>query len=526
MLWLKTKQLMTHIPRTIHGLAHADLYAFTMAQVLFQSDEHLIPTCFHAFARKNPFEGGYILTAGQGEFLNWLMNSWQQNIGELTQFLATQKNSRGNHLFQADFLKMVENSEMALSVHMLPEGSLAFANTPIARIFGPIWQCLLIEAFLLNAINAQSIIATAASRVRYAADFNNPNAPSTIIEGGIRRSQDIGGLSSSLASYIGGVDATSNIAASLAYGIPARGTFSHAFVTFYGDDISGNGEDKAFRNYMRCYPDDAFMLVDSYDALQGVHRACEISKQENIALDGIRLDSGDLAYLSKQARQILDENGFHDAKIAASNNLDPHVIYSLREEQQAKIDIWLVGTHLVVASEQPSLGCVYKLGKIYAKTAQSLTDSGRQVMKISSDEQKTTVPGAIDLVRFIDKENGNFLSDMLIEASHINAYIKDNTLIENICSVNISAPHLQKTFSKNHSFILPLQIFIDKGKQVSEIADATQARNHSIALLQKLDDSHKRLTYPHLYITGIEKQLYQEQQQMRQQIIEHSKTSF
>ncbi|MCH9843886.1 MAG: nicotinate phosphoribosyltransferase [Alphaproteobacteria bacterium] len=514
----------SYTPRSIYGLAHADLYAFTMAQVLFNADEHLTPTCFHAFARKNPFAGGYILTAGQGEFLHWLLKQWRQNIDILLDFLTQHKNSDGSHSFTADFLKMIEQSKMALTVHALPEGSLAFANTPIMRVFGPIWQCLIVEAFLLNHLNGQSIIATAASRLRYAADVNNPNAPSMIIEGGIRRSQDIGGLSSSLASYIGGVDATSNVAAALNYGIPARGTFSHAFVTFYADSNAGTGEENAFRDYMRCYPEDAIILVDSFDALEGVRRACKISKQENIPLKGVRLDSGDLAYLSKQARKILDENGFHNAKIAASNNLDPHVIHSLRQEQQAQIDIWLVGTHLVVASEQPSLGGVYKLGQVYQKTATKLQDSGRAVMKISSDKQKANLPGALELMRFIDDNNGNFLSDMIMTSSDSADVInqKSDRLIAEVRSVNMSAPHLQKNFAKNQTITLPLQIFIQQGKQVNAISDANQARAHAIASLQKLDDSHKRLTYPHLYITGIEKTLYQMQQDMMNQLMRHS----
>ena len=174
----------SYTPRSIYGLAHADLYAFTMAQVLFNDDSHQTPTCFHAFARKNPFAGGYILTAGQGEFLHWLLQQWRQNIGILLEFLASHKNSDGSHSFTPEFLKMIEQSKMELTIHALPEGALAFANTPIMRVFGPIWQCLIVEAFLLNHLNGQSIIATAASRLRYAADINNPDAPSMIIEGG------------------------------------------------------------------------------------------------------------------------------------------------------------------------------------------------------------------------------------------------------------------------------------------------------------------------------------------------------
>ncbi len=510
--------------RAIHGLAHADFYAFTMAQALFNDGQHQTPTCFHAFARQTPFGGGYIVTAGQSEFLNWLLYGWQDNIDALVEFLAQQKNIKNDALFSADFLQMVAESKVGLTIHALPEGSLAFANTPIIRVFGPVWQCLLVEAFLLNAINGQSIIATVASRIRYAADFNNPAAPSQIIEGGIRRSLDVGGLAPSLAAYIGGIDATSNVAAGIEYDIPVRGTFSHAFVSFYSDDsLPSNAEAQAFYHYMRSYPDGAVILVDSYDTLQGVKHACQISRQHGFNLQGIRIDSGDLAYFSKQARQILDEYGFQHSKIAASNNLDPHVIYSLRQEQQACIDIWLVGTHLVVASEQPSLGCVYKLGQVYEKTAKSLMDAGRKVLKISAEQEKTTIPGALELIRFIDDE-GDFIGDMLMDIADSPYYIAGDDptqycLKNEITSVNLASTNLRKIFAKGHRLELPLQLMIENGVLKTELITAKDSRNHAIRSLARLDDAHKRLTYPHRYITGIEQKLHENQQQMVERII-------
>ena len=321
---------------------------------------------------------------------------------------------------------MLEQAQPQLTIDALCEGTLAFAYTPIIRIFGPIWQCLLVEAYMLNSLNSQSIIATEASRIRYAADFKNKNAPALIIEGGMRRSQDISGLAPSRAAFIGGTDATTNIAASMEYDIPVRGTFSHAFVMYHWQESPDNGEAEAFRRYLKSYPDNNIILVDTYDSLASVKRACEISAQENIKLGGIRIDSGDLAYLSIQARRILDSFGLTDAIIVASNNLDPHVIYSLRQEQQAQIDVWLVGTRLVVASEQPSLGCVYKLGQVYDKNAESLYDAGKETLKISSDINKTTLPGALELIRFIDEKNGKILSDNLISASDKAKFISDD----------------------------------------------------------------------------------------------------
>ncbi len=502
--------------RATHGLAHADFYAFTMAQALFAQTEHEIPACFHAFARNTPFGGAYILTAGQSEFLQWILHHWQENIANLITFLAKQKGITNNPLFQKEFLSMLETSRLTLDIDALPEGSLAFANTPIIRVFGPIWQCLLVEAYLLNTLNSQSIIATEASRLRYAVDFNNPKAPSLIIESGMRRAQDISGLSPTRAAYIGGTDATSNVAAAMEYDIPAKGTFSHAFVQHHWCNAPGNGEDDAFRNYLSCFPQDSYLLVDTYNALKGVERACKICQKGNFTLPGIRLDSGDLAYLSKKSRKILDAYGFYNTKIVASNNLNPHVIYSLRQEQQAQIDVWLIGTHLTVASEQPSLGCVYKLGQTYAKTAQNLYNSGRKVLKISDDLKKTTLPGALNLVRFINETDGIFLSDNLINAQQTDFFIDKNQqyLQNEMHCTRINASHQQKKFAKGHPLLLPIESFIQKGAQIRSIETAQQARNHAIISLKRLDDSHKRLTYPHLYITAIEASLRQQQQDL------------
>ena len=445
-------------------MAQADFYAFTMAQTLFENDEHLTPTCFHAFARNTPFQGAYILTAGQGEFLNWLIHDWGDHTNALIEFLAKQKGQTGKLLFTKDFLTMLEQAKPQLTIDALCEGTLAFAYTPIIRIFGPIWQCLLVEAYMLNSLNSQSIIATEASRIRYAADFKNKNAPALIIEGGMRRSQDISGLAPSRAAFIGGTDATTNIAASMEYDIPVRGTFSHAFVMYHWQESPDNGEAEAFRRYLKSYPDNNIILVDTYDSLASVKRACEISAQENIKLGGIRIDSGDLAYLSIQARRILDSFGLTDAIIVASNNLDPHVIYSLRQEQQAQIDVWLVGTRLVVASEQPSLGCVYKLGQVYNKTAESLYDAGKETLKISSDINKTTLPGALELIRFIDEKNGKILSDNLISASDKAKFISDDgkSLKSEMRCLQMKTAYKKRTFAKGKKLTLAADKFHNK----------------------------------------------------------------
>ena len=284
-------------------------------------------------------------------------------------------------------------------VDAIPEGTAVFPQEPLLRIQGPILQCQLFETALLNLINFQSLIATKAARVCLAARGE------PVLEFGLRRAQGVdGALAASRAAYIGGCAATSNVLAAKLYGIPVRGTHAHSWVMSFDD------EREAFRAYAEAMPNNCVFLVDTYNTLEGVRRAVEVGRllrERGHEMVGIRLDSGDLAWLSVEARKILDEAGFPNAVIVASNDLDEHIIASLKE-QGAMINVWGVGTKLVTAYDQPALAGVYKLGAVRG-------DDGRWVYKVKLSEQsaKISTPGIQQVRRFrSDKE---FIGDGIFD---------------------------------------------------------------------------------------------------------------
>jgi nicotinate phosphoribosyltransferase len=295
------------------------------------------------------------------------------------EFLATLTGDDGKPLFESAFLEYLRALRFTCDVDAIPEGTVAFPHEPLLRITGPILQCQLLETALLNLINFQSLIATKAARVCLATQGE------PVLEFGLRRAQGLdGGLAASRAAYIGGCAATSNVLAGKTFDIPVRGTHAHSWVMAFDD------EREAFSAYAKAMPNNCVFLVDTYDTLEGVRRAVETGKwlrERGHEMVGIRLDSGDLAWLSVEARKILDNGGFPKALIVASNDLDEHIIASLKA-QGAQINVWGVGTKLITAFDQPALGGVYKLGAIRG-------DDGRWVYKVKLSEQaaKVSTPG-------------------------------------------------------------------------------------------------------------------------------------
>jgi nicotinate phosphoribosyltransferase len=359
-----------------------DLYELTMAQGYWKSGMDRTEAVFHAYFRKNPYGGGCAVACGLGPAAEFLESFGFQD--DDIAYLAGLPGSDGKPLFEPGFLDLLRGLRLECDVDGIPEGTAVSAPEPLLRVRGPLLQCQLLETGLLNILNFQTLIATKASRVVLAAG----GAP--VLEFGLRRAQGMdGGLSASRAAYVGGCSATSNVLAGKRYGIPVRGTHAHSWVLAFED------ERQAFEAYAENVPGDLVLLVDTYDALQGVEHAIETGRRRG-RLAGIRLDSGDLLSLSRQARRMLDEAGFRDAFIAASNDLDEHEISRLRA-QGAPIDFWGVGTRLVTGGGQPALGGVYKLSCLRGPGGE-----WRDVVKTAGE--KTSYPGILQVRRFPDRD--------------------------------------------------------------------------------------------------------------------------
>jgi len=368
-----------------------DLYELTMMQGYWREGIHRRRACFEMFFRRLPFGGGYAVAAGIADvaiFLNGL------------HFTATDLDHlRSLGMFSADFLAYLRDWRFTGNVDAVPEGSCVFPYEPVVRVCAPLDQGQVIESALLNAVNFQTLIATKAMRICRAAGRDN------VLEFGMRRAQGAdGALSAARAAYIGGCAATSNVEAGRQYGIPARGTQAHSWIMAFPDELT------AFRAYCEAYPENGTLLVDTYDTLRsGVPHAIQVAhelEQKGHRLFGIRLDSGDLAALAKEARRRLDEANLPGVKIVASGDLDEYRVAALLREG-APSDQWGIGTRLVTAQDDPSLTGVYKLAALEGEN-----ERWECKMKRSDSTAKTTVPGMKDLWRLSDPQ-GRFVADVL-----------------------------------------------------------------------------------------------------------------
>ncbi|MDA1229657.1 MAG: nicotinate phosphoribosyltransferase, partial [Planctomycetota bacterium] len=328
-----------------------DLYQLTMAYGYWQQGKAEQQAVFHLFFRSNPFKGGFVIAAGLEPALEFI-RPFRFKPDDVA-FLATITGNDNQPLFEPAFLEYLGQLELTLDIDAIPEGTVVFPHAPLLRVRGPILQCQLLETALLNIINFQSLIATKAARIVMAAQSD------PVLEFGLRRAQGIdGALAASRAAYIGGCAATSNVLAGKRFGIPVKGTHAHSWVMSFDTEL------ESFSAYAEAMPNNCVFLVDTYDTLEGIRNAITVGnrlRDSGHSMVGIRLDSGDLAWLSIEARKLLDAGGFQDAAIVASNDLDERLIASLKQ-QGATIGVWGVGTKLVTAYDQPALGGVYKLG--------------------------------------------------------------------------------------------------------------------------------------------------------------------
>ncbi len=460
-----------------------DLYQITMAAGYWKGGRADQQAVFHMFFRKCPFRSGYAIAAGLETFLEFV-EAFHFTADDI-EYLRSIQGNDGHALFEEDFLRYLSELKLDIDVDAIPEGTVVMPHEPLVRIRGSILQAQLLETALLNIINFQTLIATKSARVCRAARGE------PVLEFGLRRAQGIdGSLSASRAAHIGGCAATSNVLAGKLFGIPVRGTHAHSWVMSFDSEL------EAFREYSIAMPNNCVFLVDTYDTLEGVRNAIRIGQQLRTTghkLVGIRLDSGDLAGLSIEARKLLDAAGFTDAAIVASNDLDEHSIENLKS-QGAQIQVWGVGTKLVTAYDQPALGGVYKLGAIRQP-------GGDWIPKVKLSEQlvKTSIPGILQVRRFY-RENLAF-ADMIY--NELAPPQSNQTSLINPLDVT------RKTrLTDADVYDDLLQSVLRSGQRVAPVRSLTELRSHCQRQLSIFHDSTVRLENPQVYPVGLESGLY------------------
>ena len=371
-----------------------DLYELTMMQGYFKNKDQNEMVIFDAFYRNNPCDGGFAIAAGLEQLIqyNKELHFDQEDINYLA----------GLGIFSKEFLDYLKDFRFTGDIYAIPEGTVVFPREPLVKVVAPIMQAQLVETAILNIVNHQSLIATKAARVCYAARGDG------IMEFGLRRAQGPdAGTYGARAAIIGGCVGTSNVLCGQLFDVPVKGTHAHSWIMSFPDEYS------AFKTYADMYPSACILLVDTYDTLKsGIPNAIRVfteMREAGIPLTfyGIRLDSGDLAYLSKKARKMLDEAGFPDAVISASNDLDEFLIQSLKD-QGAMITSWGVGTHLITSKDCPSFGGVYKLAAIMGKDGKFVPK-----IKLSENTEKVTNPGNKKIYRVYEKESGKIKADLI-----------------------------------------------------------------------------------------------------------------
>lgn len=459
-----------------------DLYELTMAYGYWKNGVHEREAVFHQNFRKNPFGGGFTLAAGLSEVIDWLENLRFDE--EDLAYLASLVGNDGEPLFEKAFLDYLRDMRFSCDVDGIPEGTVVFPQEPLLRVKGPLLQAQLVETALLTMLNFQTLIATKAARVCLAARGE------PVLEFGLRRAQGLdGGLTAARAAYIGGCAGTSNVLAGRLYGIPVKGTHAHSWVMVYGDEL------EAFRRYADAMPNNCLFLVDTYDTLQGVRHAVEVGKtlrEKGKKLVGIRLDSGDLAYLSIEARRILDENGFEDAVIVGSNDLDENIIASLKE-QHATINVWGVGTRLVTAFDEPALGGVYKISAV--RDEQGVW---QHRLKLSEQAVKISTPGVLQVRRYHDSDGA--VADVIYD--ELEGLPEDVTMVDPLDLTRRMT--LLHELSSN-DLLVPI---FRGGKRVYELPTLEEIRSRAKAQLDDFHQGIKRFVNPHTFPVGLESNLY------------------
>ena len=470
-----------------------DLYELTMMQGYFERQDNET-VVFDVFFRANPCGSGYSIAAGLEQVIDYVKNlhfSYDDVV-----YL------RGLKIFSEDFLHYLSGFHFSGDIYAIPEGTMVFPKEPLLKVVAPIMEAQLVETAILNIINHQSLIATKASRVVYAAQGDG------IMEFGLRRAQGPdAGLYGARAAMIGGCVGTSNVLAGELFDVPVMGTHAHSWIMSFPDEYT------AFKTYANLYPNACTLLVDTYDTLKsGVPNAIRVfteMRDAGIPLTkyGIRLDSGDLAYLSKRARKMLDAAGFPDAVISASNDLDEHLIHDLKM-QGAAITSWGVGTNLITSKDCPSFGGVYKLAAIRQPDG-----SFRSKIKISENTEKITNPGNKTIYRIYDKETGKMRADLICFADEVYDETRDLLLFDPVAT-------WKKTKLAGGTYTMRelLKPIFKNGECIYDSPTVMEIAAYCKKEKETLWDETMRLANPHRVYVDLSQKLFEEKQALLNQM--------
>jgi len=473
-----------------------DLYELTMMQGYFKNKNQNETVIFDAFYRSNPCGGGYAIAAGLEQVIDYIKNL--RFSKEDIDYLASLK------IFEKDFLDYLKDFRFTGDIYAIPEGSVMFPREPMIKVIAPIMEAQLVETAILNIINHQSLIATKAARVCYAAKGDG------IMEFGLRRALGPdAGVYGARAAMIAGCVGTSNVLAGQLFDVPVKGTHAHSWIMSFPDEYT------AFKTYADMYPSACILLVDTYDTLKsGVPNAIRVfteMREAGIPLTffGIRLDSGDLAYLSKKARKMLDAAGFPDAVISASNDLDEYLIDSLKA-QGATITSWGVGTHMITAKDNPSFGGVYKLAAIKGADGKFIPK-----IKLSENSEKVTNPGNKKIYRIYDKETGKIKADLICLEDEFFSEDEDMLLFDPL-------EPWKKTKLKKGTFTLrPLmEKIFENGECVYTSPKVMDIREYCIKEQNTLWEETRRFANPHKVYVDLSARLYDIKIQLLDQMSE------
>lgn len=462
-----------------------DLYELTMMQGYFKNKDRNETVIFDAFYRSNPMNSGYAICAGLEQVIEYINNLHfsEEDLDYL----------RSLGIFEEDFLDYLRDFRFSGDIYAIPEGSVMFPREPMIKVIAPIMEAQLVETAILNIVNHQSLIATKTSRVCFAARGDG------IMEFGLRRAQGPdAGTYGARAAMIGGCVGTSNVLAGRLFDVPVMGTHAHSWIMSFPDEYT------AFKTYANMYPSACTLLVDTYDTLKsGIPNAIRVFREmraSGIPLTryGIRLDSGDLAYLSKKARRMLDEAGFPDAVIAASNDLDENLIDSLKV-QGCKITSWGVGTHLITSKDWPSFGGVYKLAAI----ADPQTGEFIPKIKLSENSEKITNPGNKTIYRIYEADTGKIKADLIC--------LVDEEFNENepLILFDPNEPWKKTRLEPGEYRMREMMIPVFKnGECIYHSPRVMNIREYCLAELDTLWDETRRLVNPHNVYVDLSQKLY------------------
>ncbi len=468
-----------------------DLYELTMMQGYFKEKDANETVIFDMFYRTNPHGNGFAICAGLEQAIEYIkgLHFDESDIEYL----------RSLNIFAGDFLEYLSTFRFTGDIYAIPEGTVVFPRESLIKVIAPIMQAQLVETALLTIINHQSLIATKTERIVHAAKGDG------VMEFGLRRAQGAdAGTYGARAAMIAGCIGTSNVLCGKMFDVPVKGTHAHSWIMSFPDELT------AFRTYAKLYPSACILLVDTYDTLKsGIPNAIKVFKEMReagipLTFYGIRLDSGDLAYLSKKAKKMLDAAGFPDAVISASNDLDEYLIDSLKV-QGATINSWGVGTNLITAKDCPSFGGVYKLAAVKDKTTGEFIPK----IKLSENAEKITNPGNKTIYRIYDKENGKIIADLICLVGE--KFDTNNSLL-------LFDPQAtwKKTLLAPGSYTmreLLVPVFLN-GECVYESPKVMDIQKYCKEELDTLWDESKRLVNPHTVHVDLSNELWQTKQKL------------